>query len=151
MIYIPVGKWKESDIKNLFTQSSWKLEQVVVEVVLHDILLCATLEMREFYCFSELEKYNKHLKYFNCYGSQSLNQIVCYKQCQEVNFTFYTRMKTVVIVQLHFLQSRNLFSLIKVAVTWTKTFKRWDQPFLQGNQVYFIKGINVLSLVFLHL
>lgn len=60
-------------------------------------------------------------------------------------------MKTVVIAQLHFLQSRNLFRLIKVAVTRTKTFKRWDQLFLQGNQVYFIKGTDVLSLKFLHL
>lgn len=67
-----------------------------------------------------------------------------------MKFNFCARVKTAVIAQPHFLQSRNPFRLTKAGVTWTKTFKRWDQPFLQGNQVYFIKGIDMLSLKFLH-
>lgn len=67
-----------------------------------------------------------------------------------LKFSFYTRMKTVVTEQLHVLQSKNLFRVTEVAVTWTKTPKTWDQPFLQGNQMYFIKGIDMLSLKLIH-
>lgn len=102
--------------------------------------------------FSELANYIKYLRYFNCYSSQPLNQIICWNKCQEMKLNFYNKIKTILIAQLHFLQIRNLFKLIKGSSHTDKDFQEIEsQSFLQGNQVYLRKGTDALILKFLHL
>lgn len=41
-----MSEWEECDVEHFLSQSSWKSEQVIVEIILHDILLYISLKTK---------------------------------------------------------------------------------------------------------